>query len=269
MPERPAPLPVLLMAGYETGPPRARRSEALPAPKALIDVAGRPMICRVVDALRASPRVGAMTVAGLEQKQIDLGDDLHYLPNLPSIVENAFAGLRSIAERLPAAEHALIVNCDVPLLSAEAVTWFVDACGAHSADLYLAIAARTTVEAHFPQSRRTWTHTRAGDFCSADLMLVRPQVMLAQEAHIRSLLDQRKSPLGLARAVGVGWLLRMLLGRIHPDDLRTAGQQWAGLEARPVILPFAGAAMDVDKPWHLETARAWLAAHAKVAPEPP
>ncbi|MGL4651583.1 MAG: hypothetical protein ACRC1H_19405, partial [Caldilineaceae bacterium] len=60
--------------------------------------------------------------------------------------------------------------------------------------------------------------------------------------------------------VGVGWLLRALLGRVHPNDLRGAAERLAGIQMRPIILPFAGAAMDVDKPFQLEIVRHALSA---------
>ncbi len=251
------PLPALVAAGYDPRPSRTRpRPDALPAQKALLEVGGRPLVAHVAEALRNSPRVASVTVIGLAQRECNLGDDVVYLPNQPSMLENLLAGLSEITRRAPAATHVLVTGSDAPLLSAEAVTWFVDACQERTADFYMAIVARATVDARFPNNQRTWLKTRAGGFCSGDLFLMRPAAVLAQQERLRELMARRKQPARLVQTVGMGWLLRYLLGRVHPDDLHTVAARLTGLQVRPVILPFAGAAMDVDKAEQLALVRA-------------
>jgi len=256
-----APLPVLVMAGHDPANARGMRlrDAGLHPHKALTELAGRPLIAHVVDALRRCPRAGTITLAGMQHNDCDFGSEsgsnLCYLPNQPSLLENVLAGLRAVAAMEPLASHVLITGSDAPLLSAEAVTWFVDGCGARTADLYMAIVERRVVEAFFPGSGRTYLRTRSGAFCSGDLFLVRPAAVLANEALLHRLLAARKSPLRIVQSVGAGWALRFLLGRIEPDDLQVAARRLLGLHARPVILPFAGAAMDVDKPFQLELVR--------------
>lgn len=264
------PVPALVMAGYDAGRRSGLRAlrrpptGAMPAHKALLPLNGRPLVAYTVDALRSSPRVGSMTLVGFDPSECDLGNDLYFLPNRSSLLENVMAGLRAVWAREPQAPHVLVTGSDAPLLTPEAITWFVDACGARTADLYMAIVARETVLASFPEARRTWLRTRAGAFCSADLFLARPQAMLAQQARLRRLLNRRKSPAALVQTVGLRWLLRFLLGRVHPDDLRTAARQVAGVEMRPVILPFAAAAMDIDRPDHLAPVQVALARNSVI-----
>jgi molybdopterin-guanine dinucleotide biosynthesis protein A len=254
------PVSALVLAGYD--PAHASggggASTSLGGHKALLEVAGRPMVAHVVEALERSPRVADITVAGIERSSLDLGSHLHYLPNRPTLLQNGLDGLRALLQRRPRTTHVLVTGSDTPLLTDAAVTWFIDGCGRRSADLYVALAERWRVEALFPSSRRTYMPTRVGPLCSADLFLVRPDVMLRHEALLQRLLSRRKSSLGLVRAVGWGWLLRLVLGRLHPDDLRLAAMRLAGVQMRPVLLPFAGAAMDVDKPFQMEMVRAFL-----------
>jgi hypothetical protein len=166
----PAPLPALVLAGYDPAPLHTRPSAApatlpgntnlpgntaLTGHKALLELNGRPLVAYTLDALRGSPRVGAITVVGFERAQCDLGGGLSYLPNQPSLVENGLHGLRTIAAEIPEGTHVLVTGSDAPLLSAEAITWFVDACTPWSADLYLGVASQATIEARFPASKRT------------------------------------------------------------------------------------------------------------------
>jgi hypothetical protein len=270
----PAPLPALVLAGYDPAPLHTRPSAApatlpgntnlpgntaLTGHKALLELNGRPLVAYTLDALRGSPRVGAITVVGFERAQCDLGGGLSYLPNQPSLVENGLHGLRTIAAEIPEGTHVLVTGSDAPLLSAEAITWFVDACTPWSADLYLGVASQATIEARFPASKRTYLRLREGRFCSADLFLVRPAAVLNQEPLLRDLLARRKHPLDQVRRVGLGWILRLLAGRAGLGDADPAARRLAALSARAVPLPFAGAAMDVDKPFQLEIVRRALA----------
>lgn len=268
-----APLPALVIAGFDPQPrpPRRARSAHAPSPqtlpvhKALLQLEGRPLIAHVIDALHACPRVAAVTVAGVGRDACNLGEAVRQLPNQPTLLQNLLGGLDAVAAHTPEASHVLLAVGDAPLLSAAAVTWFVDACQARTADGYMAIVERATLEARFPNSGRTWLRTRAGAFCSGDLFVVRPAALLAQQERLRALLARRKQPLALVQTVGVGWLLRFLLGRVHPHDLHTVAAQFTGLQVRPIILPFAGPAMDVDKPHQLEQVRA---AHARFLRSP-
>jgi hypothetical protein len=76
----------------------------------------------------------------------------------------------------------------------------------------------------------------------------------------------RKRPWRLVAAFGVAPLLRYGLGRI---DLATAfrlGSQRLGLDARPVLMPFAEAAIDVDKPDDKDLCEIILQARALAGP---
>src|SRR3546814_15738337 len=76
----PAPIPAIVLAGSRPGPDPLLSGRTV-STKALLPVAGRPMLAHVVAALRASPHVGAVTI--LAQTSAELAAD----PALPGFAD--------------------------------------------------------------------------------------------------------------------------------------------------------------------------------------
>jgi molybdopterin-guanine dinucleotide biosynthesis protein A len=264
----PIPLiPAVVLAGQDPGPPDPLAAAEGKAHKALVEVAGRPLVAHVVRALAASARVGAIAVVGLPpDARVDFGCPVHLLPNRAGLLDNAQAGVDFCARLAGDGGYVLVCGGDAPLLSSEAVTWFVDACRPLRRDVYWAIVARTAVETVFPGARRTWLRTADGHFCSADLFLVRAAAAHSADAPLRAALARRKRPLALVRLIGLRWVVRLLLGRAHVRDLLGRVQELFGVDAGTVVLPFPGTAMDADKPHHLALLRDYAAAHPEKLP---
>jgi molybdopterin-guanine dinucleotide biosynthesis protein A len=263
----PTAVPAVVLAGQDPGRPDPLAAAEGKPHKALVEIVGRPLIAHVVRALAASPRIGEIAVVGLPPDvPVDFGCPVHRLPNRASLLDNAQAGVDFCAN-LGGDGYVLVCGGDAPLLSGEAVTWFVDACRPFRRDVYWAIVARAVVESVFPTARRTWVRTADGEFCSADLFLVRAAAAHSADAPLRAALAKRKRPLALVRLIGPGWIVRLLLGRAHVRQLLGRVQERFGIAADVIVLPFPGAAMDVDKPQHLALLRNHAAAHPeKVRP---
>jgi hypothetical protein len=82
-----------------------------------------------------------------------------------------------------------------------------------------------------------------------------------KNARALSLLDRwqyleqvRKKPWRLIAAFGISPLLRFLTGRLDLEQAFQIVSARLGLLARPVVMPFAEAAIDVDKPADKELA---------------
>ena len=260
----PAAIPAVVLAGQDPGRPDPLAAAEGKPHKALIEIAGQPLIAHVVHALAASPRVGEIAVVGLPpdvtDEQLGFGCPVHRLPNRAGLLDNAQAGVDFCAN-LDGGSYVLVCSSDAPLLSAEAVTWFVDACRPLRRDIYWASVARAAVASVFPGARRTWLRTADGRFCSADLFLVRAAAAHSADGPLRAALARRKHPPALVRLIGPGWVVRLLLGRAHVRQLLGRVQERFGIAADVIALPFPGAAMDVDQPHHLALLRDYAAAH--------
>lgn len=228
-------------------------------PKALLPLAGRPMVAHVVDALAAAQGVRHIVLIALDPAWGgSFSAPVHYLPDAGGLFANVEAGFNHALARYPGLDAVLYCSSDVPLITPAVVDAFVAACLGSDHDLYYPVVERQVMEKRFPGSHRSYIHLREGDFCGGDLMLLRPTLTVQQRETLRSLVGARKSALQQARMVGFGLLLKLLLRRLSLGEAERRVAQALGVRGRVVPCPDAEIGMDVDKPFQLEIVRAEL-----------
>lgn len=223
-------------------------------PKALLNVAGKPMAQWVLDALAASSRIDRVVVMGLAPDSgLTCGDKpIHFMPSAGSLVDNAKAGMAKVLELNPSATHALWVSADIPTVRGEHVDWLVEAGLRANADFCYSVIERSVMEARFPESRRTYTPLKGVIVCGGDMNLLATK--MAKEAH--PLWDKiaaaRKSPLKQASLVGWRLLLMLALRQLTPADAVDMVGRRLGFKGQVLFCKYAEVGMDVDKPAQLE-----------------
>lgn len=229
--------------------------------KALLPVAGVPMLLRVVAALRAADTVGRVVVC------IEAPDEtLSGLAGLDGAGRRAAAGspARSAAAALEEFGAPLLVTtADHALLTPGMVDHFVAAVPSGAAAA-AALARRETVLSGFPDTRRTWLRFRDGAFSGCNLFLLAEAEGAARAVGFwRRVEAGRKRPLAMARLLGPATLLRFAFGRLTLRAALDALERRCGARLAAVEMPFADAAVDVDTPADLALAEAALRRRAK------
>ncbi|MDF0487907.1 NTP transferase domain-containing protein [Sphingomonas sp. H39-1-10] len=219
------------------------------AHKALIDIGGRTMLARVVDAVRAAgaARILVSTAdEAVRREALTLGAE-------PTAAE---AGPSASAKRGLALAGAplLLTTADHALLRAEWITTFLDAVP-DDADIAALLARRETIERDAPATRRTYLRFADGDWSGCNLFwLATPAANLALDLWQQVERD-RKRPWRIVRRLGVMPLVRYATGRLTlARALADIGGR-VGVRARMVESPFGLAAVDVDKPADLDLVR--------------
>jgi len=174
-------------------------------------------------------------------------------------LDNLSAGLASLASSAsPTAAAAppggpidrtapvLVAAADVPLLTPEAVTAFLDAARAVDADAAYAIVPRDEVARSAPGVRKTFVRLADGEFTGGSLVLLRPGAFARARPIIERAVRARKRPWELARLFGLSTLVGLATGRLRIAVLEQRAQTVAGLRARAIICRDAGVALDVD-----------------------
>ncbi len=228
-------------------------------PKALIDVAGKPMVQWTLDALSNARTVDRVVIIGLTAKsKLTCTKPLTFMPNEGRLLENVKAGTAKVLELNPKAKYILLVSSDTPGIKGEMVDWIVNTCMETKDDLYYNVVRREVMEARFPESRRTYTRLKDMEVCGGDTNMVRAAVVNENSEFWSRLLDARKSPAQQAMLLGPDILFRLLFRQLTADDViqRVAGR--LGLNGRALICPYPEVGMDVDKPHQLEMMRADL-----------
>jgi GTP:adenosylcobinamide-phosphate guanylyltransferase len=263
------PPSALVLAG-KRGPQDALADAHGASHRALLEVRGTPMLLRVVRALRATGRFGAIHVS------IDGPERLSAVSELATLVESgelqvhesADSPSRSVLEVLRQDPEApfLVTTADHALLTPEMLDFVADAIDGSAADLLVGFVARSVVHSRYPESPRTYFRLRGEAWTGANLFAFRTaRSRQAADFWVRAE-RYRKRPWRLVTAIGPALLGRYLLGRLHLDAALVHASKRIGAGVQALPLPFPDAAIDVDREDDLQLAERILAQRGEEMP---
>ena len=239
-------IPAVVLAGGKPGEALATASGV--RYKALVPVRGRPMVAYVLEALAACERVSAVHVVAPEEVAAAL-PGVRHVADTGSCLGNLTAG----GAACEGARFSLVITCDIPFVTAEALAAFIALAEARDVDLAYPIVELGLCNERFPGMRRTSLRLREGRFTGGNAVLIRPAFLQRNAGLIEEAFAARKQPLRLARMVGWDLVPRILLASKLPGLLplslaeervqRLVGGRVAAI---PLAYPEIGA--DIDKP---------------------
>lgn len=242
----------LILAGGENS---KRLSTCTPqCYEALIEIAGKPMVTFVAEALAASSRVDRIFVLGPAAELAKCK-----FPSGCIIVEGGQTIVETIRIGMAALNHprrALVATADIPLLTAAAVDDFLAQCALVEADLYYPIVPQEVNERHYPGNKRTYVRLKEGTFTGGNLFLVNPAIVGHCMDVAEAMIDNRKNPLKLCRMLGWSFVIRFLCGILKLRDVEQRVSVLLDVTGAVILSPYPELGIDVDKPSDLELVRA-------------
>ena len=227
--------------------------------KALIDIAGKPMVQWVLDAISDAKKVENVVVVGIDESSgVTCKKPTSFIPNHGNMIDNIRAGTEEVVNINPDAKYMLIVSGDIPAISPEMVDWTVNTCMETQDDMYYSVVEREVMEKRFPGSKRTYTKLKGIHLSGGDMSVVSKDSVLSKQGLWNRLEAARKNPLKSAALVGFDTLFLILFRLVDLDGAVKNASKRLKLKARAVVSPYAEIAMDVDKPHQLEILRADL-----------
>ena len=224
--------------------------------KALIEIAGKPMVQWVLDALGDAKKVDNVIMIGLSPKsELTCKKPLHYISNQGRMLANIVAGVNKSIELNKKSEYVLMVSSDIPALKSEMVDWLVKTAMQTRDDLYYGVCPREVMEARFPTSKRTFTKLKDMEVCGADINIIHVSMTTDHLDTWEELIGNRKSPLRQAAVIGWDTLFRLFTNQLTLQGLVERASERIGIKGRAIIWSQAEPCMDVDKPHQLELMR--------------
>lgn len=211
--------------------------------KALIPVAGEPMIRRPVRALLASDSIGEVIVLAQQPERIAevLTDDVVVRPSGDTIASTIQALCADPTTRWP----LLLTTADHALLDAATVDEFCRA--AEGADIAIGVVERAPLLRRLPATKRTWLRFRGGAYTGANLFALRSARVAPAVELWRSVEQDRKKGLRLVSLLGPAVLVGTLLRLLSVDQVLARLGRKLGLRVIAVRLANPLSGVDVDK----------------------
>jgi GTP:adenosylcobinamide-phosphate guanylyltransferase len=247
---------VVLAAGRGPDDPMAKAYGV--SHKCVLPVNGVPMLRRVVDALQESQSITSIVIS-IENPAIvreALADQESGISVISS--ESSAPLSASVAIRKNSDFPVLITTADHALLTPEMVDYFCERAERNGADFSAGLAHADVIMKAYPQSVRTFFRFGADRVSGCNLFALTNENGLRILEKWQYLEHSRKKPWRLVAAFGLPALIRFALGDLSLEGAFRAASTRLGLVAKPILLPFAEAAIDVDRPSDLELAEAIL-----------
>jgi GTP:adenosylcobinamide-phosphate guanylyltransferase len=237
---------IVLAAGRGPDDPMAKAYGV--SHKCILPVNDVPMLKRVVDTLRITPVIGSISIA-IESPDIVESAMGKASPELIIVRSENSAPLSALAviAKNPAFPF-LITTADHALLTREMVEHFCSKACTNGADFSAGLARAEIILKAYPQSIRTFFKLGSDRVSGCNLFAVQNEKGLRILERWKYLESIRKKPWRLVAAFGPMALIRFLLGNLSLDAAFATVSRRLNMVARPVLMPFAEAAIDVDKP---------------------
>lgn len=232
--------------------------------KALIDVAGKPMVQWILDALGDAKSVDNVIIIGLSAKSgLTCKKPLHYVSNQGRMLANIVTGVNKALELNKKNEYVLLVSSDIPAIKSDMVDWLVKTCMETRDDIYYGVCPRDVMEARYPTSNRTYTKLKDMQICGSDINVIHVNQVTEHLDTWEALIGNRKSPLRSAGVIGLDTLFQLLTRQLSLQGMVQRASERIGVKGRAIIWDRAEPCMDVDKPHQLELMREDMAQQKK------
>jgi GTP:adenosylcobinamide-phosphate guanylyltransferase len=227
--------------------------------KALLDIAGKPMIQWVLEALEKAKSIERIVIVGLPEDHPFKSEKLvATLPGRENMVENIRAGVRELLKDDPHIEKVIVASSDIPAIDEKMVDWLANIISQTDQDFYYNVIERQTMEKSFPGSRRTYLKLKDSQLCGGDINGISTRVLEEDNPMWLKLVEARKSPLNQAALLGLPLLIGLILRNLTLPQAVEKACDRMGIRGQAILCPFAEMGMDVDKPFQLALMRQYF-----------
>lgn len=226
--------------------------------EAMIEIAGKPMVTFVAHALRASGKVDRIFIVGPSEvmASCDFPDNTILLDGGRTIMDTIQIGMKALGHENP----VLVVTADIPLLTPEAVTDFINQCAQTTVvDLYYPVVARQVNELYYPGNKRTYVRLKEGVFTGGNIFLVNPVIVPRCLQVAEQIIAERKNPLRLCRIIGWRFVLKFLCRMLSVREVEQQFSDLLGIRGAVIFSGYPELGIDVDKPSDLELVKSAFA----------
>jgi GTP:adenosylcobinamide-phosphate guanylyltransferase len=248
---------VVLAGGADRGEILAATGVAY---RPLLEVGGRPIVQRVLAALRGAVSVGDVILVAPQPVHDAAGDEAvdRRVIASDSFIENVVNGVEQAS---PHADSVLIVTGDLPFLTPAAVNDLCEQAAAARAEAAYSIIPKESCERAFAGGKRTYAKLREGVFTGGNGVVLARDFVSRRRELIEHLFAARKSPLKLASMFGLGFIFGLLTGRLSLPQLEARAGELIHGRVAAIISAYPELGFDVDKLSDLVLARQVVETH--------
>ncbi|HHW57605.1 MAG TPA: NTP transferase domain-containing protein [Clostridia bacterium] len=211
--------------------------------KAFIEINGKYMISYVIEALKGCDKIEKIAAVGDSGKLKKIeGIDI-VIEQADNIMNNVLKGVQPFKGD----KRVLILTCDIPMLTKEAVCDFIEKAEASGADLCYPIVRKEDNLKKFPEAKRTYAKVKEGIFTGGNIFYVNPAIIDRLIKDAKQFITYRKKPWKLGKLLGGKILFLFLIGRLSISHIEEKAGELFGIKGKAIISEYPEIGNDVDK----------------------
>ena len=223
------------------------------------------MVVRVLDALRGTAEIERIAVvaseqvlelcaeshpdilrvpAGISMTQ-NFGRGMNTLKNegIATLIRNGASGVATTSTNV----QVLVCTCDIPLVSPQTFTDFLELARQKKLELAYPIVRRSISEARFPTGKRTYVRLTDGEFTGGNAVIVPLRLTDKVGALLEAAYRARKNPLALAKLLGPDFLWKFMRKKLSIAQVENTVHRVLDCHVGAVEMKDATISFDVDK----------------------
>lgn len=212
--------------------------------KALTGFKGRPLVEYTVKALKSSEMIDYILVVGNKNALTPIiGNSVDKIIEQENdILDNLIKSMYYFNDE----ENVIAATCDIPLITPDSINYFINNALNLKVDLCYPIIEKSVYMAKYPDVRRTYAVLKDGEFTGGNLIMINPRKIRTAENQIRFLINNRKNPLKMTRALGILITIQLLLKQLTIKKIETYIQKRFDMKGRALIIPYPEVGSDID-----------------------
>ena len=154
-----------------------------------------------------------------------------------SMVKNLLSGISFLEAKGP----VLVSTSDIPFLTSEAVTRFLEECRPFEFDFYYPLIPKS----YFNDVPKTFVKLKEGKFAGGNMVLLRAEKMKRLSELSEKITESRKNPFKILSLLGARLPFLYLTRKLSLNDIVNKAEDH-GVKGRAMILPYPEVAFDID-----------------------
>lgn len=216
--------------------------------KELIEIAGKPMIQWVIDALDQSEQIDRIFICGLpHNNQLISTRKIFYLQGGKTLMESILVGMDQLIKLDPTVQKCLVVSGDIPAISRDMIDWVINSASDPEIEIFYNVIPKSVMEEKFPGSKRSYVKLKDMTVCGGDMHIFNPRSTVRDGSKWRTIVESRKSTRKLMFLFGIEILFRVLFKTPTLQEISNLVCNRLEMKGKAVVSPYAELGMDVDK----------------------
>lgn len=145
-----------------------------------------------------------------------------------------------------------IISTDLPFISAESITEFYNRTRMITADFYYPVITKSSFQQLHGGYKKTFLPIAGEKIASGSVFIAGADVIRKNMTVGRECFNRRKSPLQMARLMGIGNIIRFIFHRLALRDIEKIIYEKTGYLLKTIVCNESGLILDIDSKKQLD-----------------